>query len=205
MFKQCYSQKITKFNRSSVTGQYRLRGGVGLIVTIAALLVNAICYSLSTGFTQCHLEGHVAFCTKHRSFQCTRSLESYFEVGSILLLVLLGLHLFFVCYSFVWSFIGERWGPVYKITSKKTSDEDRASPSGHGSNDTELTSFAHEEERTLLTYIGDAAFLFHFIHKSNYSFLITVISHLLKKEEQEGEETEEQKNDSPSLTCICCR
>ena len=195
MFKQCYSQKITKFNRSSVTGQYRLRGGVGLIVTIAALLVNAICYSLSTGFTQCHLEGHVAFCTKHRSFQCTRSMASYFEVGSILLLVLLGLHLFFVCYSFVWSFIGERWGPVYKI-SQTTSDKNAAPPPGHERIHT---------ERTLLTYIGDAAFLFHFIHKSNYSFLITVISHLLKKEEQEGEETEEQKNDSPSLTCICCR
>ena len=205
VFKQCFSQEVTKFNCSSVTGQYRLRGAVGLIVTIVALLVNAICYSLSTGFTQCHLDGHVAFSTKHRFFQCTRSMESYFEVGSILLLVLLGLHFFFVCYSFVWSFIGERWGPVYKITSKKTSDEDGASPSGHESNDTELTSVAHEKERTLLTYVGDAAFLFHFIHKSNYSFLITVISHLLEKEEQEGEETEEQKNDSTSLTCLCCK
>ena len=94
---------------------------------------------------------------------------------------------------------------MYKITSKKTSDEDGASPSGHESNDTELTSVAHEKERTLLTYVGDAAFLFHFIHKSNYSFLITVISHLLEKEEQEGEETEEQKNDSTSLTCLCCK
>ncbi|KAK2546964.1 Volume-regulated anion channel subunit LRRC8A [Acropora cervicornis] len=28
VFKQCYSQKITKFNRSSVTGHYRLRGVV---------------------------------------------------------------------------------------------------------------------------------------------------------------------------------
>ena len=57
-------------------------------------------------------------------------MASYFKVGSILLLVLLGLHLFFV--SFVWSLIGERWGPVYKITSeKRTSDGDAASPSEH--------------------------------------------------------------------------
>ena len=106
VFKQCFSQEVTKFNCSSVTGQYRLRGAVGLIVTIVALLVNAICYSLSTGFTQCHLDGHVAFSTKHRFFQCTRSMESYFEVGSILLLVLLGLHFFFcllfLCVVFYW-------------------------------------------------------------------------------------------------------
>ena len=57
---------------------------------------------------------------------------SYFKVGSILLLVLLGLHLFFVFVSFMWSLIRERWGPVYKITSEKTtSDGDAASPSEH--------------------------------------------------------------------------
>jgi len=184
VFKQCYSQKITKFNRSSVTGQYRLRGVVGIIVTMAALLFNAICFPLSTGFTPCHLEGHVAFSTKHRSFQCTRSMGSYFQVGSFLLFILLGLHLFFVCYSFVWSLIGERWGPVYKITSV----EDAAPPSGDENNAIELTSLTSDkdaaEEDTLLTYNGDAAFLFHFIHKSNYSFLITVIRYLLEKEEK---------------------
>ena len=267
VFEQCYSQKITKFNLSSVTGHYRLRGVVGIIVTIIALLVHAMYSSLSTGFTQCHLDSHVAFSTKHRFFQCTRSMESYFKVGSILHFVLLGLHLFFVFVSFVWSLIGERWGPVYTITSEKrkprplTSDGDAASPSGnestaegclllrcclaaasssgHESNGTELTSLtyhkdapasssghestAHAIERTLLTFTGDAAFLFHFIHKSNYSFLITVIRYLLeeqgkkkesmkketkkenKQREQLEEETKEQKNDSTSLTCICCR
>ena len=181
MFKDCFSQKVTKFNRSSVTGQYRLRGGVGIFVTVVALLFNAICYPLSTGFTQCHLEGHVAFSTKHRSFQCIRSMGSYFKVGSILLFILLGLHLFFVSYSFVWSLIGERWGPVYKITSeKRTSSENE-------NNATEQTSLTDEdaaEEGTLLKYNGDAAFLFHFIHKSNYSFLITVIRNLLQEEEK---------------------
>ena len=195
VFEQCYSKNVTIFTFSSVTGQYRLRGVVGIIVTIIALVVNEKYYSLSTGFTQCHLDGHVAFSTKHRFFQCTRSMESYFEVGSILLLVLLGLHLFFVFYSFVWSFICERWGPVYKI-SQTTSDKNAAPPPGHERIHT---------ERTLLTYIGDAAFLFHFIHKSNYSFLINVISLLLEKEEKEGEEREEEENENTPLTCMCCK
>ena len=228
VFEQCYSQKITKFNSSSVTGHYRLRGVVGTIVTIIALLVHAMYSSLSTGFTQCHLDSHVAFSTKHRFFQCTRSMELYFKVGSILHFVLLGLHLLFVFVSFVWSLIGERWEPVYTITSEKrkprplTSDGDAASPSGnesiaegclllrcclaaesssgHESNGTELTSLTHHKdapasssghestahaiESTLLTFTGDAAFLFHFIHKSNYSFLTTVIRYLLEKEEK---------------------
>ena len=260
VFEQCYSQKITKFNCSSVTGQYRFRGVVGIIVTIAALIVNAIFYSaLSTGFTQCHLDGHVAFSIKHKFFQCTRSMGSYFKVGSILLFILLGLHLSFVLCSFVWSLTGERCAPVYTITSeRKTSNEDAASPSGHESSAEEGTtrrrdgeaasSSGHEsttegcrllpcygvaasssghkstpEESPLLEYNGDAAFLFHFIHKSNYSFLITVIRYLLeeqgkkkesmkketkkenKQREQLEEETKEQKNDSTSLTCICCR
>ena len=194
---------------------------MGTIVTIIALLVPAMYSSLSTGFTQCHLDGHVAFSTKHRFFQCTRSMELYFKVGSILHFVLLGLHLLFVFVSFVWSLIGERWGPVYTITSEKrkprplTSDGVAASAegclllrcclaavssSGHESNGTDLTSLTHHKdapasssghestahaiERTLLTFTGDAAFLFHFIHKSNYSFLITVIRYLLEKEEK---------------------
>ena len=170
---------------------------VGIIVTIVALLVNAIFYSaLSTGFTQCHLDDHVAFSIKHRFFQCTRSMGSYFKAGSILLFILLGLHLFFVFYSFVWSLIGERWEPVSKITSeKRRSDEDAASPSEDESNAIELTRLTHDndaaEEGTLLTYNGDAAFLFHFIHKSNYSFLITVIRYLL--EEQENQKRKQTK------------
>ena len=187
VFEECYSQEITTFN--SVTGQYRFRGVLGIIVTIAALLVNGIFYSaLSTGFTQCHLDGHVAFSIKHRFFQCTRSMGSYFKVGSILLFILLGLHLFFVVYSFVWSLFGERCQPVYKITSEKgTSAEDAASPS-EDEDSIEITSLTRDkdaaEEGTLLKYNGDAAFLFHFIHKSNYSFLITVIKHLLEEEEK---------------------
>ena len=139
VFEQCYSQKIIKFNSSFVTGHYRLRGVVGIIVAIIALLVHAMYSSPSTGFTQRHLDSHVAFSTKHRFFQCTRSMESYFKVGSILHFVLLGLHLFFVFVSFVWSLIGERWGPVYTITSEKrkprplTYDGDAASPSGNES------------------------------------------------------------------------
>ena len=194
---------------------------VGITVTVIALLVHAIYFSLSTGFTQCHLDSHVAFSTKHRFFQYTRSMESYFKVGLILHFVLLGLHLLLVFLSFVWSLIGERWGPVYTITSEKrkprplTSDGDAASPSGlestaegclllscfgaaayssgHVGNAAELTSLTHNKgaaasssghestaiERTLLTFTGDAAFLFHFIHKSNYSFLITVIRYIL--------------------------
>ena len=202
VFEGCYSQKITKFNCSSVTGQYRFRGGVGIIVTIVALLVNAIFYSgLSTGFTQCHLDGHVTFSIKHRFFQCTRSMGSYFKAGLILLFILLGLHLFFVFYSFMWSLIGERWEPVYKITSgKRRSDEDAASPSWHESapegcrllpyHGVAASSSGHKgtpEESPLLKYYGDAAFLFHFIHKSNYGLLIAIIRYLLEKEEEKKE------------------
>ena len=232
VFEECYSQEITTFN--SVTGQYRFRGVLGIIVTIAALLVNGIFYSaLSTGFTQCHLDGHVAFSIKHRFFQCTRSMGSYFKVGSILLFILLGLHLSFVFYSFVWSLSGERCGPVYTITpdEERTSDKDAASPSEgcrllpcYGVPASSSGQKSTPEKSPLLEYDGDAAFLFHFIHKSNSSFLITVIRYLLKEQkekrkesmkketkkenkqrEQFKEETEEQKNDSTPLTCICCR
>ncbi|XP_015747213.1 PREDICTED: uncharacterized protein LOC107326980 [Acropora digitifera] len=195
VFKERYSQKITsKFNCSSVTGQYRFRSVGGIIVTIAALLVNAIFYSaLSTGFTQCHLDGHVAFSIKHRLFQCTRSMGSYFKVASILLFILLGLHFSFVFYSFVWSLSGERCGPVYTITpdEKRTSDEDAASPSEgcrllpcYGVPASSSGQKSTPEKSPLLEYKGDAAFLFHFIHKSNSSFLITVIRYLLKEQEE---------------------
>ena len=195
VFKERYSQEITsKFNCSSVTGQYRFRGVVGIIVTIAALLVNAIFYSaLSTGFTQCHLDGHVAFSIKHRLFQCTRSMGSYFKIASILLFILLGLHLSFVFYSFVWSLYGERCGPVYTITPDEegTSDEDAASPSEgcrllpcYGVPASSSGQKSTPEKSSLLEYKGDAAFLFHFIHKSNSSFLITVIRYLLKEQEE---------------------
>ena len=199
---------------------------MGVIVTVIALLVHAMYSSLSTGFAQCHLDSHVAFSTKLRFFQCIRSMELYFKVALILHFFLLALHLLLVFVSFVWSLIGERWGPVYTITSEKrkprplTSDGDAASPSGlestaegclllscfgaaayssgHVGNAAELTSLTHHKdaaasssghestaiERTLLTFTGEAAFLFHFMHKSNYSLLITVIRYLLEEEEK---------------------
>lgn len=155
VFEKCYSQRITKYNLSSVTGQYRLRGVVGSIVTIVLFAVNLNHYSLSTERSQCHLDGDVTFSTEPRFFQCTRSMGTYFHVGSIFVIVLLFLHLMFVLGSLLWSLTGERRGPEYEITSNMD---------------------------TLLTYHGDAAFLFHFIHKSNYSFLITVIRYLYDKE-----------------------
>ena len=155
VFEKCYSQRITKYNLGSVTGQYRLRGVVGSIVTIVLCAVNLNHYSLSTERTQCHLDGDVTFSTEPSFFQCTRSMGTYFHVGSIFVIVLLFLHLMFVLGSLVWSLTGERRGPEYEITSNMD---------------------------TLLTYHGDAAFLFHFIHKSNYSFLITVIRYLYDKE-----------------------
>ena len=154
-FEICYSKEINKYNLGSVTGQYRLRGVVGLIVTIILLAINVSYYFLGARWTQCHLDGHVTFSTKHRFFQCTRSMGTYFYVGSILLIVFLCLHLIFVLGSFLWSVTGERRGPEYEITSNLD---------------------------TLLTYKGDAAFLFHFLDKSNYGFLIAVIKYLYNKE-----------------------
>ena len=179
---------------------------LGIIVTIAALLVNAIFYSaLSTGFTQRHLDGHVAFSIKHRFFQCTRSMGSYsVKVGSILLFILLGLHLSFVFYSFVWSLYGDWCGPVYTVTSdeERTTDKDAASPSGqestaegcrllpcYGVAASSSGPKSTPEKSPLLKYNGDAAFLFHFIHKSNHSFLITVIRSLLKEQEEKRKES----------------
>ena len=106
LFSQAYNHKIKMFSLSSVTGQYRLRGVVGLILTIAMLILNAVQYSLSTGWTQCHLDGH-------RFFQCTRSMATYFHIMSVLLFVFVSLHLVFVFGSFVWSVTGQRRGPKY--------------------------------------------------------------------------------------------
>ena len=128
---------------------------MGSIVTIVLCAVNLNHYSLSIERTQCHLDGDVTFSTEPSFFQCTRSMGTYFHVGSIFVIVLLFLHLIFVLGSLLWSLTGERRGPEYEITSNMD---------------------------TLLTYHGDAAFLFHFIHKSNYSFLITVIRYLFDKE-----------------------
>ena len=100
-------------------------------------------------------------------------METYFDIVSFLLFVLPFLHLFFVSVPVRWSFTGQRWGPEYKITY-----DDRLPQ--------------------LLEYQRDAAFLFRFIHQSNYSFVITVISHLYEKEQtgQSLEEPEaEQGND----------
>ena len=120
---------------------------MGLIATIVALLVNAIYYSLSTGWTQCHLDGLASFFATHRFFQCTRSMGAYFHAGSILFIGLLSLHLIFVLGSFLWSVTGERRGPTYEIPSPSETFELK----------------------------GDAAFLFHFIRHSNYSLFIRFV------------------------------
>ena len=170
VFKKCYSDE----NTSSVTCQYRLRGVVGFISTIAFLGINIGIYSSSAWSTQCQLAGHLTFATQHRFFQCTRSMETYFDIVSILLLVLLCFHWLFVFVSGGWSVTGQRWGPEYKITCRSQT----------------------------LEYQRDAAFLFHFIHQSNYSFVTTVISHLYEKDQAgqllEGPEAE-PGNDRPLL------
>ena len=145
IFQAGYSQKITKFKLSSFTWQYRLRGVVGLIVTIVFLAVNAIDFSLRTGWTQCHLDGLVPFSVTHRFFQCTRSMGTYFHLGSTLVFGLLSLHLIFVSWAFSWSVTGERRGPTYEM-----------SPPFIGP----------------FIFEGDAAFLFHFILYSNYGHFV---------------------------------
>jgi len=170
VFKKCYSDE----NTSSVTLQYRLRGVGGLIFIIAFLGINIGIYSSSAWLTQCQLDGHLTFATQHRFFQCTRSMETYFDIVSILLFVLLFFHWFFVFVSVRWSFTGQRRGPEYKITYRS---------------------------KPLLEYQRDAAFLFHFIHQSNYSFVITVISHLYEKDQTgqllEGPEAEPGNDRTP--------
>ena len=151
-FKKCYSDE----NTSSVTLQYRLRGVGGLIFTTAFLCTNIVIYSSSAWSTQCQLDGHVTFATQHRFFQCTRSMETYFDIVSILLFVLIVFHWFFVSISVGWSFTGQRREPKFKIT---------------------------DQFRPILEFKGDAAFLFHFINQANYSFVKTVIRHLCEKDE----------------------
>ena len=114
-FQSAFSKTITRFNPRSLTWQYRLRGGVGLIATFAVFLANAICYSLTTGWTQCHLDGLASFSEKYRFFQCTRSMGAYFHVASISLFVLLFLHFIIVFWAFWWSVTGERRKPTYKM------------------------------------------------------------------------------------------
>ena len=157
-----------------MTRQYRLRGLVGLIFTIAFLGINIGIYSSSAWSTQCQLDGHVTFATQHRFFQCTRSMETYFDIVSILLFVVLFSHLFFVSVSVRWAFTGQRRGPEYIIIYRL---------------------------QPLLEYQGDAAFLFHFIDQSNYSFVTTVISDLHKKYQTgqllEGREVEQGNDRTP--------
>ncbi|XP_067024362.1 volume-regulated anion channel subunit LRRC8A-like [Acropora muricata] len=145
LFIEGYSDEVTIFSPSSVTGQYRLRGLVGLIFTILFLALNGIYYSLSSGWTQCHLDGHIAFSSEHRFFQCIRSMETYFRtVSAILLFVFLPLHLVFVICSFVWSLTGKRRGPEFSFSQVYT---------GPG--------IIH----------GDAAFMCHLLQYSNYGIL----------------------------------
>ena len=160
IFEAGYSQRITKFNLSSLTGQYRLRGVVGSLFTIVLLAVNALYYSLSTGWTWCHLDSPVAFSAKQRFFQCTRSMGAYFHVSSILLIFLLSLHLIFVLGSFLWSVTGERSGPTYKISTPVPGD---------------------------FYFRGDAAFLFHFILSSNYGRFTRYTYEEMKERESQGE------------------
>ena len=163
IFQAGYSQRITRFNLSSLTWQYRLRGVVGLIATIVALLVNAIYYSLSTGWTQCHLDGLASFSATHRFFQCTPFMGTYFHLGSISVISLLFLHSTFVFGSFLWSVTGERREPTYEMSS----------PS----------------EGTLHQFQGDATVLFHFILHSNYGRFVRCV-YEEKQRRQKGEPTE---------------
>ncbi|XP_067024483.1 volume-regulated anion channel subunit LRRC8C-like [Acropora muricata] len=160
IFQVVYSQEITRFNLSSLTWQYRLRGVVGLIATIVALLVNTIYYSLSTGWTQCHLDGLASFSATHRFFQCTRSMGAYFHAGSISYICLLSLHLIFVSWTILWSVTGERRGPRYELR------------------------YGFEE---LLYLEGDAAFFFHFILHSNYFRFVRYAYEDKKQRKKKGE------------------
>ena len=150
--KDCYNQSAR--NVGPVTLQYRLRGAVGLSFTIAVLGFNyGSFYSHSTEFTQCHLHDNVVFSTEHGFFQCTRSMGTYFHVGFLFLTVLLLFHLFFVLGSILWSVTGQRRESKYVI---------------------EGVDFNPYE------FKGDAGFLFHLIHQSNSSFLISVINRLFE-------------------------
>ena len=139
-----------------MTLQYRLRGVVGFISSTLFLGINISIYSSSAWSTQCQLDGHLTFATQHRFFQCTRSMETYFDIVSILLIVLLSFHWFFVSVSVGWFLTGQRRKPKFKITV---------------------------ESRPIFECKGDAAFLFHFINEANYSFVKTVIRHLCEKDE----------------------
>ena len=160
VFKDRFGQKIIKFNLSSLTLQYRLRGVVGFIFAIAFLAFNVGCYFHSTGWTQCHLNGHIAFSTEHRVFQCTRSKETYFYVSLIVLIAFLFSHLVFVFGSFLWSVTGTRRGPEY-ILPRFVSDK-----------------VVYETFRIH----GDAALLLHFIDVSKCS---TFIRQLQKRSKEE--------------------
>ena len=153
VFKKCYSDE----NTSSVTWQYRLRGVGGLFFTFAFLGINIGIYCCSAWSTQCQLEGHVTFATQHRFFQCTRSMEAYFDIVSFLLFILLFLHVVSVSVSLYWSCTGSRYRPEFKLITYRS--------------------------RTVLKYQRDAAFLFHFIDQSSNSFVMTVIRHLCEKDE----------------------
>ena len=148
-FRRKYSHEISKKSPLSLTMQYRWRGVVGFMFTTAFFAFDVHCYSLRTEWTPCHLDGHVAFFTGHIFFQCTRSMGTYYHLCSILVMVLLGFHWILVTGSFLWSVTGKRRRPIITI------------------NMTGAPKIEH--------LLGDAAFMFHLIHNSNYGALLSQI------------------------------
>ena len=103
-------------------------------------------------------------------------METFFHVVSILLFVLFCFHFIFVSVSiaFGWSFTSLRRGPEYKI-------------------------YFHSEP--VFTCKCDAAVLFHFIEKSNDSFLITVIKDLCIKDQERQLVDEPNPNKTRDNSC----
>ena len=147
LFLMGYGDEISIFILSSVTTQYRLRGVVGLCFSTVMLILNASGYFRSTEWIQCHLDGHIVFSTEHRFFQCTRFMETYFHIVSILVFGFVSLHLAFAFGSFVWSVTGKRREPEYTYKSGSAQS----------------------------TIRGDAAFFFHLLRNSNYAAVRTMV------------------------------
>ncbi|XP_068719291.1 volume-regulated anion channel subunit LRRC8A-like [Montipora capricornis] len=185
IFEKRYSQPIPKKKGakdpyrsvSSVTVQYLLRGGIGSLVTVVCLTLNAVFFCKhSTSLTHCCLE-NVSFVTEHSLFRCSRSTQGYFEIVSISFFVFLSFHLLIVAWAFVWTCFGA-WKSRPEFT--------------------ETDWFINPRTGEVFKFFGDAAFLFRMMNVSNTTLLKTVVAQKTEERMQREGGNNEDGSDNTS-------
>ncbi|XP_015776484.1 PREDICTED: volume-regulated anion channel subunit LRRC8C-like [Acropora digitifera] len=101
-----YNKKEMRWG--GVTKQYRLRGKVGIIFTLFFLIFNGIFYGYTHGRKQCKLDD-LEYTTERKDsfFQCSRTMESYFHIATVLFFMFFLVHLLVALQSLRWACTGQ--------------------------------------------------------------------------------------------------